>query len=230
MTSLKKISFEAESQPTFVNVLDKFDQFCKPRVNVFTTRHQFLTTKQNTRSIDDFLTALKMKVRECTFGDLTDDISYDMVLHALMLGLFETENLTLDKAIGICRLAEDTVKMKKLHLIEEVSAQYRQKPKNRTKVTRSRTPRRNENSVHEKAGRRSGENYVHEKVGRRSAENYIHDKAFRRCGTSHLAKQCPAWGKECYVCKKKNHFSKFCGTNQVHNWGRQRFGHPPYQS
>ena len=56
-----------------------------------------------------FFTALKKKVRECTFGDLIDD----MVLHALALGLdqertkrrlFETENLTLDKAIGMCRL------------------------------------------------------------------------------------------------------------------------------
>ena len=149
-----------------------------------------------------------------------------MVLHALTLGLdqertrrrlFETENLTLDKAIGICRLAEDTeVETKKLHISEEVSALYRQKPKNRTKVTRGHTPRKNENYVHEKAGRRSGENYVHEKAGRRSGENYIHEKACRRCGTSHLAKQCPAWGKECYACKKKNHFSKFCRTNQVH--------------
>ena len=92
-------SFEADAQPTFVDVLEKFDQFCKPRVSVFTARHQFLTMKQNTRSIDEFLTALKKKVRECTFGDLTDD----MVLHALTMGLdqertrrrlFETENLT----------------------------------------------------------------------------------------------------------------------------------------
>ena len=123
----------------------------------------------------------------------------------------------MDKAIGICRLAEDTeVEMKKLHINEEVSALYRQKPNNRTKVTRGHPPRKNENYVHEKAGRRSGENYNHVKAGRRSGENYIHEKACRRGGTSHLAKQCPAWGKECYACKKKNHFSKFCRTNQVH--------------
>ena len=88
-------------------------------------------------------------------------------------------------------------------MIEEVSALYKQKTKNRTKVTRGHTPRKNENYFHVKAGLRSG-------------ENYIHVKACRRCGTSHLAKQCPAWGKECYACKKKNHFSKFCKINQVH--------------
>ena len=75
--------FEADAQPTFVNVLDKFDQFCMSGVRVFTARHQFLTMKQNSRSIDEFLTTLKKKVRECTFGDLTND----MVLHTLTLGL-----------------------------------------------------------------------------------------------------------------------------------------------
>ena len=30
------------------------------------------------------------------------------------------------------------------------------------------------------------------------------------CGCSHLPKQCPAHGKECFKCKKKNHFSKCC--------------------
>ena len=60
------------------------------------------------------------------FQSTLDLCCYDMVLHALSLTLgfdqertrrrlFETENLTLDKAIGICRLAEDTeVEMKKL--------------------------------------------------------------------------------------------------------------------
>ena len=107
------IILASDAQPTFVNVLDKFDQFCKPRVSVFTARNQFLTMKLNTRSIDEFLTMLKKKVRECTFGDLTND----MALHALTLGLdqertrlrlFEMENLILDKTIGICRLAADT--------------------------------------------------------------------------------------------------------------------------
>ena len=111
------------------------------------------------------------------------------------VAIFETENLNLDKAIGICRLAEDTeVEMKKLHLNEEVSAPYRQKRKNRTKVTRGHTPRKSANYVREKAGRRSGENYVHVKAGRKTGENYIHGLACRRCGTSHLAKQCPELG------------------------------------
>ena len=37
-----------------------------------------------------------------------------------------------------------------------------------------------------------------------------HDKNWKRCGNcscTHHPKQCPAYGKECFKCKKKNHFS-----------------------
>ena len=52
-------SFEADAQPTFVDVLDKFETFCKPHVSLFTARHQFLTIKQNTRYIDEFFYCIK---------------------------------------------------------------------------------------------------------------------------------------------------------------------------
>ena len=34
-----------------------------------------------------------------------------------------------------------------------------------------------------------------------------------KCGHSHLPKQCPAYGKECFKCRKKNHFSKLCQSS-----------------
>ena len=101
----ENFAFEANEQPTFDDVVAKFEQFCKPRISVFAARHQFLTMKQNNLTIDEFLTALKKQVRDCAFGDLKDD----MVLHALTLGLdndrtrrrlFETQKLTLDKAVS----------------------------------------------------------------------------------------------------------------------------------
>ena len=91
--------------------------------------------KQNNLSIEEFVTALRKQVRDCTFGELKDD----MVLHALTLGLnsektrrrlFETQKLTLEKVITLCRLTEDTKEdMPKLKLNEEVSVVYKTKPK-----------------------------------------------------------------------------------------------------
>ena len=31
-----------------------------------------------------------------------------------------------------------------------------------------------------------------------------------KCGTSHLPRECPAWGKKCHKCGNKNHFSTQC--------------------
>ena len=35
-------------------------------------------------------------------------------------------------------------------------------------------------------------------------------KGCHNCGSKHQPKHCPAFGKECYHCKKKNHFSNMC--------------------
>ena len=51
-----------------------------------------------------------------------------------------------------------------------------------------------------------------------------HDKNGKKCsncGCTHPPKQCPVYGVECFKCKKKNHFSRFCrsscGTQKTHN-------------
>ena len=49
--------------------------------------------------------------------------------------------------------------------------------------------------------------------GRKSS---IQDKGGKNCGNcsnSHLPKQCPAYSKECFKWKKKNHFSKLCWSS-----------------
>ena len=34
-----------------------------------------------------------------------------------------------------------------------------------------------------------------------------------KCGTRHVKTNCPAYGKTCFNCNLKNHFSKVCKTN-----------------
>ena len=43
------------------------------------------------------------------------------------------------------------------------------------------------------------------------------DKGGKKCGNcghSHLPKQCPAYSRECFKCKKKNHFSTPCQSSE----------------
>ena len=123
-----------------------------------------------------------------------------MVLHALTLGLdndrtrrrlFETQKLTLDKAVNLCSLTEDTeTEMRKLKINEEVSAVYKTKAKTRTHV---KTP----------AKMSQGSTY--------SQDDHMCDK----CGRKHLPRQCTAFGKECYLCKKANHLAKCCRSGKT---------------
>ena len=46
-------------------------------------------------------------------------------------------------------------------------------------------------------------------------------KGCHNCGSKHAPKHCPAFGKECYHCKKKNHFSNMCRGRQ-HSQSCQR--------
>ena len=38
------------------------------------------------------------------------------------------------------------------------------------------------------------------------------------CGSSHPPKKCKAYGKECFHCHKKGHFSQFCHSKQCGSW------------
>ena len=39
-------------------------------------------------------------------------------------------------------------------------------------------------------------------------------KSCRNCGRKHMIGECPAYGKTCNSCHKKNHFEKYCFSKQ----------------
>ena len=47
-------------------------------------------------------------------------------------------------------------------------------------------------------------------------------KGCHNCGSKHQPKHCPAFGKECYHCKRKYHFSNMCRSRQCSQSNGQR--------
>ncbi|XP_067928064.1 uncharacterized protein [Watersipora subatra] len=175
-----------EERKNYATVVKAFDDYCKPRVNLFAARHKFLTMKQGEQTVDQFLTALRKQAREyCDFKEAAED----WILHALTLGLleegtrkrlFEKEDLDLEKAIKIYRTVEGIQKeMAGLKLNEEAHAVYKRpsRPVDSTVVIK-KEPKARGNCKY--------------------------------CGTSHPPWQCPAFGKACNACGTMNHFSKVC--------------------
>ena len=44
----------------------------------------------------------------------------------------------------------------------------------------------------------------------RKPDTKTRNKNCQRCGSSHERGKCPAYGKECHICKKMNHFASKC--------------------
>ncbi|MES9881309.1 MAG: hypothetical protein ABW185_10555 [Sedimenticola sp.] len=95
-------------------ILKKFDDYCTPKKNTTYERHKFFTCNQNPReSIEQYVNDLRTKAKSCEFGDLSDSFIRDRIIcgitsDSLRERLLREQELTLDKAITMCRAAEST--------------------------------------------------------------------------------------------------------------------------
>ena len=104
---------ETEDKNDFGTVVAKLDELCARRTSKHVIRDKFFQLKQEGRTIDLFMTEIRKHAKDCAFGELKDDL----MLHVLIRGLdcermrrrlFETDELTLEKAIRKCRTMEAT--------------------------------------------------------------------------------------------------------------------------
>lgn len=92
----------------------KFQDYCEPRRTLPRIRHVFFTRAQGpTETIDDYVTDLKNKASGCEFGQLRDSLIRDRIVCGIRddevrLRLLKDADLTLGKAIDICRGSETT--------------------------------------------------------------------------------------------------------------------------
>ena len=102
-----------EDKGDYSVVVAKLDVLCARRSSKHVTRDRFFQLRQSGRTIDQFVTELRKKVKDCEFGILKDDL----MLHVLIRGLdsermrrrlFETDKLELPKAIQMCQGMEAT--------------------------------------------------------------------------------------------------------------------------
>ncbi|RUS70895.1 hypothetical protein EGW08_021339 [Elysia chlorotica] len=113
--------------------------------------------------------------------------------------LLQTADLSLQKAIDICRTDETAVKQ-----LKEIT------PKPSTDINRVQLKK------HQKQF--EGKNNPKEVQGSKSRTYKTEIKNCKFCGKNHEAtkQKCFAFGKECKKCKKKNHFASQC-RSRLHN-------------
>ena len=105
---------DADDKSKVAKILEKFEAYCVPRKNITWERHVFNTHNQcNGETIDQYVTDLKTKAQTCEFKDLKDSLIRDRIVcdihcEKTRSRLLREPDLTLQKAIDICRAIEIT--------------------------------------------------------------------------------------------------------------------------
>lgn len=178
-------------------VLEAFGKYCEPISNTAFERYRFNLRGQRTgEPFDQYVTALRQLAQKCDFDNITpDQILRDRIMFGILDDkvrdrLLREKDLTLGRAMEICRASEVSAAQQ-----EEVS-------------------RISQNSVHSVNKRKTqsatrGAVNSENNIGQ-DQDEWISDCMF--CGREHkkVKEQCPAWGKTCLNCKRRNHFRNKC--------------------
>jgi len=166
----------------------------------------FTCAQQTDESVDAFLAKLRQLAKSCELKTLEEELLRDMMVvglnnHALREKLLQIEKLTLPRCIELCRT-------------EELTRQRSSVMKN---GNGNGSDHSNIDAIHKKKTYQNKKHgYQNKKQDNKKAKKGSQNSRpnCRFCGHTHKPRQCPAYGKTCKECGKKNHFTSVCETKK----------------
>ena len=150
-----------------------------------------------------FITDLKILAKNCEFGDLKDSLITDRIVcgtnsKSVRERLLRETDLSLQKATDICRASEASKSQ-----VKTMSA--------------ASSAESNVDAVKKKVGfkKKSRQNRQASDTWKTKESKEKPKLQCSKCGICHEPKKCPAYGKECYRCNMRNHFSNVCFNKAV---------------
>ena len=192
---------EGESAEQYEVVIRKFKEYCTPVHNVVYERFLFwqhaLTSGE---TVDQYVTRQRHLAKNCVFKEednmIRDHIVFTCQDPRLQERLLREADLTLAKAMALCRAAEATrEQIKTLNSADQGPAQA-PSTSNIHAVQRNEKTKRYSNQSNRSSA--SGSNRP--------------TGTCRNCGQSHAAGECRAKNITCRACGKIGHFEKYCIT------------------
>lgn len=233
LTDVQRASYE--------DVIKAFADFCAPKKNTVYERYLFYQRKQREgESFDAFLIDIRRLVRTCEFKDNENEMLRDQIVmgvnsQKLQRNLLEAANLTYDTAVSKCRsheaTNEQTTTMNKIaavNQIEErghVGKQHTQHRKNYKGNNNKKKYNSNSNSngnrndkPNDRQGHQQHTQNRNQSANASTSNNDRSEKLIvncRYCALTHKIRQCPAYGKVCTQCSRKNHYSTVCRSKNI---------------
>lgn len=193
----------------FEKVIEKFEEHFNPEKNEIYERYKFFTRNQNEgESYEDYSVALRDLSSTCNFDFLTDSLIRDRLVcgisdKTVKDRLLRTKDLTLAKAIDICRTSQETQRQ-----LEKICSS-------------TSTPNNidNLNDVDYNIHKINKKPNTADNAGKNTKEDRYtnYTRECQRCGYIHPVKRCLAFGKRCVRCNGYNHFANKCKNRFVHN-------------
>lgn len=204
-----------DAQELYFNVLKKeddtvkyeqliklFDAYFEPKQNELINAYNFNQRKQDQgETFDLFYTEIRRLVKNCNYKEqesrmLRDRIVIGVSDKKLQEKLLAINDLTLDKAVDMCRASE----------LAKAQARAMQQP-GAVEVISKQQDRPDQQYRKDKFFNNSSAN----------PNNFSRDTyQCKKCGTRHGLRSCPAFGKTCSNCHKPNHFKIGCKfINQI---------------
>ena len=110
----KRLALEKEEKERVTSILDGLDKYFKPALNVTYERFIFNTCdEQSHETIDEYVHKLRGLSETCEFGTLRDSLIKGRIVlgtknKQVRVTLLNEKELTLDKALAVCRSSELT--------------------------------------------------------------------------------------------------------------------------
>lgn len=199
------------------DICEAFQKHVQPKSNPVFARYKFNNEVQGENSVEQFITRLKVLAKDCSFGETYIE---DMIRDRLVFGIKSQkmreklltvgEDLTLARAVQICQSYEYAQEQLKTMLPQGSFS-------GAATAAVSYVERRDSNQGTKPKGPkpRKGATGTYAKPGKQKPSANLSDCG--NCGKKHFKGRCPAKGKQCYHCKKWNHFSTVCKAKSVNN-------------
>lgn len=190
-------------------VLKKFEEYYVPSTNVTYQRYVFFNRRQEDgEAYEHYMATLKNLSLTCELGELRNSLVKDVFISGIrdkniQEKLLNTADININKALKICRthvtIANQVQNIKTLDDKEEASSTVKQEISNELlKKNKGKDATETRSNVKKSYGNMSQQKKI--------------DCKF--CGYKHWYGRCPAFGKECSKCNKRNHFAQVCKTEK----------------
>ena len=205
------ISEEDKQDPS--KLLDAFEQYFKPEQNIFQSWYSLGSKYSGAfKTQSDIYHKLNSVANDCNFTNKDEIVKFLYLTHNQNTRVHEhllkelTDTTSLADMLRMARVCEGTVHS------EEISKQYLESVKTvkQVDVVHQRNNKRSRSNGKGRGGHRSHSQSQSRKPGGNCSN----------CGTNHPPRKCKAYGKECFHCHKKGHFSHFAQSNVEDHQGQ----------